>query len=319
MKKLTFVIIILLSSIVLWSQGAGNWAYQNKKSKGHSNSSYEDADMFYDYGGMVNQSSGYDLQYQTTYSYANDTVLYLDVKALMNVQPDTYILIIGLSQISENLETCFTLIDDRIATFVSDANIEEDNLYIDFISQTPIFAREREKKIFSKKYVEVPKGFEIKKNIHIKFSDSKLADKYIKLAAKNEIYDIIKVDYIVNDHKTIYDRLRKECIELLNKQMEDYTLAGISFEADYKSLEESNSCTYPLSRYTSFSSYMPTNYESLVGDATDINLVNPNEQINIFYDKLPYNYYDIIINSDVVGPTVQFSQNVKLKFVLKKK
>jgi hypothetical protein len=314
-KKTALVLAILFCGFNLFSQGAGNWAYQNKK----SSVSFED-EYNWDFGGENLDNSGYTYQYeQAAYTNSSDTVIYMDVRALMNVKPDTYIMIIGLSQISEDLGTCFTLIDDRIATFLTEAGISDENVYVDFISQTPIFARKKEKKIFSKKYVEVPKGFEIKKNIHIKFTDRKDADKYLKFAAKNEIYDIIKVDYIVSDHAAIYDILRKECLGLLNKQMADYELAGISFEADYKSLEESNSCTYPITRYSSFSSYMPTNYESLVGNDTDINLVNPNEYINIFYEKLPYTNYDIIINPDVVEPTVQFSQYIKLKFVLKKK
>ena len=237
----------------------------------------------------------------------------------MNVKPDTYILIIGLSQISENLETCFELIDQRIANFTSEAEINKENLYIDFISQTPIFAREREKKIFSKKYVEVPKGFEIKKNLHLSFTDGHLADKYIKLAAKNEIYDIIRVDYIVNDHKNIYDNLREQCVNLLNQYVVDYKKMGVDFVAEYTSMEETNSCTYPIARYSSFTSYMPTNYDPLLGGDTELNFVNPNEKINIFYNKLPYNNYDIIINPAVVEPVVQFSQSVKIKFVLKKK
>ncbi len=314
-KKTALVLVIVFCGFNMFSQGAGNWAYQSKSDK----ISFED-EYNWDFGGESLDNSGYTYQYeQDAYTYSTDTVIYMDVRALMNVKPDTYIMIIGLSQISENLGACFTLIDDRIATFLTEAGISDENVYVDFISQTPIFAREKEKKIFSKKYVEVPKGFEIKKNIHIKFTDSKDADKYLKFAAKNEIYDIIKVDYIVSDHAAIYDTLRKECIELLNKQMADYEFASISFEADYKSLEESNSCTYPIDRYSSFSSYMPTNYESLVGNDTDINLINPNEYINIFYEKLPYTNYDIIINPDVVEPTVQFSQYIKLKFVLKKK
>lgn len=315
MKK--FILSILICSItsLIFAQGAGNWTYQNKAKTNATGWDYNDEL----YGGFEQTNLGY--QQTNTYNYnygSNDTVIYIEVKALMNVEPDTYILILGLSQISENLETCFELIDQRIANYISECEIKKENMYVDFISQTPIFAREKEKKIFSKKYVEVPKGFEIKKNIHIRFNDSELADEYLQKAAKNEIYDIIKVDYIVNDHKSVYDTLRNECIELINEYVTDYEKMGISFDAIYKSMEETNSCTYPISRYSYFSSYMPTNYDPLTGNDEEMNLVNPNEKINIFYDKLPYNYYDIIINPEAVTPVVQFSQSVKIKFVLKK-
>jgi len=314
MKKVLILSAVIFTVSALMAQGAGNWMYQSKSGK--LNSSF-DGD-FKDYTENSNIAA-YQQSYYYNYSGSNDTVIYIDVKALMNVKADSYIMILGLSQISESLETCFDLTDQRIATFLTEAGISEEDVYVDFISQTPIFAREKEKKIFSKKYVEVPKGYEIKKNIHIRYTDRKLADKYLKLAAKNEIYDIIRVDYIVNDHKAVYETLRNECIGLLNKYLADFAKMGYTFEADYKSLEETNSCTYPISCYSSFSSYMPSNYQPLVGNATDVTLVNPNENINIFYSKLPYNSYDIIINGDMVEPAVQFSQYIKLKIVLKKK
>jgi regulator of sigma D len=311
---LTFAFIIV--SIYIFGQGAGNWAYQSKAGKSDYSISLNDE---MDLGGLSNTNSYYQQAYYPTPTSINDTVIYIDVKALMNAKADTYIMILGLSQISENLETCFDLTDQRVAAFLSEAGIKEEDVYVDFISQTPIFAREKAKKIFSKKYVEIPKGFEIKKNIHIRYTDRKMADKYLKLAAKNEIYDIIRVDYIVSNHKAIYDTLRGECVSLLSKYLADFAKLGYTFEADYKSLEESNSCTYPNSNYASFSSYMPSNYQPLVGNDAEVTLVNPNESINIFYNKLPYNNYDIIINPDMIEPSVQFSQYLKLKIVLKKK
>lgn len=322
-RLLLFCLYISVFSLCISAQGAGNWAYQNKSElKKDIYYDYEEYDYSGNYGGLTtsNANAYFDqTSYYNYYATSNDTVIYIDVKALMNVKADSYIMVLSLSQISDNLETCFELIDQRIASFKSDAGISDSDVYIDFISQTAIFAREKEKKIFSKKYVEIPKGYEIKKNIHIRYSDPADADKYLKMAAKNEIYDIIRVDYIVKDHKSIYNTLRTECINLLNQYLADFAKLGYTFDADYKSLEETNYCTYPISCYSSFSSYMPTNYEVLVGGATDITLVNPNEKINIFYNKLPYNTYDIILNPDMVEPSVQFSQYIKLKIVLKKK
>ncbi|MDD4150028.1 MAG: SIMPL domain-containing protein, partial [Bacteroidales bacterium] len=231
MKNLFLYVVLMTITLSSFAQGAGNWAFQSKtNSFSNTESSFGGNGGLSDY--EVNSS-----YYQPNYYGANDTVIYIQVKALMNVMPDTYILILGLSQISDKLETCFELIDQRIEAFIHEGQINSDDIYVDFISQTPIFAREREKKIFSKKYVEVPKGFEIKKNIHIRFTDSEAADKYLKIAAKNEIYDIIRVDYIVNNHRAVYDSIRQECIKLVNMQVGDYKRMGLGFEADYTSME----------------------------------------------------------------------------------
>ncbi|MDD2634120.1 MAG: hypothetical protein PHW82_01320 [Bacteroidales bacterium] len=313
MKNIFLYVTIMTLTINSFAQGAGNWAFQSKRS------SYSDTGGYYDDNTTLSNYEQANAYAQPTYYYStNDTVIYIEAKALMNVPADTYILTLGLSQISNNLETCFELIDQRIKTYITECDIKPDDIYVDFISQTPILVREKEKKLFSTKYVEIPKGFEIKKNIHIRYTDYQLADKYLKLAAKNEIYDIIRVDYIVNDHKTIYDSIRRECIKLINLKVEDHKNMGLQFKADYTSMEETNSCIYPIQRYSSFTSYMPTNYDALNDGDIEMNLINPNETINIFYNKLPYNHYDIIINPDLIIPVVQFSQTVKIKFVLKK-
>lgn len=307
MKKIIYSIMLIATCNVISAQASGNWYYQKSKS---STEKYD-----YDFSGYLQMQNSAQAYYQVTSS--NDTVIYLEVKALLNVKPDGFIMILGLSQVAKDLETAYELIDQRTKNFVAGAGLTEDKYYIDFISQTPIFSRE--KKIFSKKYIEIPKGYEIKKNIHIYYTDRKFSDTYIKLAAKNEIYDVIKVEHIVNNHQASLQTLQKECIKLLKSYMQNLTELGISFDADYKSIEENNYCTFPNSRYSLFTSYMPVNYSTLDPTLTETSFINPNEKINLFYDRLPYNTYDIIINPEIVEPCVQFSKSMKIKIVLKKK
>lgn len=308
MKKLGITLLSVFICILSIGQGAGNWMYQSK-----SAAKYDESININRYS-TQEQSQTY--HYPT---YTSDSVMTLSVNALMNVRANSFILVLGLSQISPKLEDAFQMIDERIDSFIKNSGVEKDDYYIDFVSQTPIFGRTKEIKLFSKKMVEVPMGFELKKNIHVKFDNIDQADDFIKLAAQNEIYDIIRVDHIVNDHKEIYDTLRKECIKLLESYIVDFEKLGISFDAAFKTVEQKSYCTFPISRYSSFTSYMPADYQPLSEGSNEVSYVNPNSNINIFYNKLPYNSYDIIINPDIVEPVVQFSQSVSMKIVLERK
>ncbi len=312
MKTLFTFMLGIIICINLFCQASGNWYYQKSKSS-------ESSTLYREYD--INTTSGI---IQSAYNYyysqpANDTVIYLEVKAIMNVRPDAFIMILGVSQVAKDLEAAYDLMDQRINAFINEIGVDKKDIYVDFISQTPIFSREKEKKIFSKKLIEVPKGYELKKNIHIYYKERSLSDYYIKIAAKNEIYDVIRVEHIVTDQQSPLKILRGECVKLLKVYTQELAELGISFDANFKSIEESSYCIFPNNQYTLFTSYMPINYEVLSPNSTEITYVNPNEKINLFYDRLSYSNFDIVINPDIVEPCVQFIQKMKFKLVLKKK
>lgn len=314
MKHLCILFATFIISVSLFAQGAGNSFYSQRKAKVDYSESYQ-YDNFISDGNYI----------QGTYSNANqyskisDTLLYIDANVLKNVTADSYQIILGLSQVGEALDVCHSLLNERINGFINELielGIAKENVFTDFISQTPIFAIEVEKKLFSKKYVEIPKGFELKKNLHINYKNIEQADKIIELAAKHEIYDIIQVDYIVNNIETVYEELRKECVAIINSKLIDYQELNVNTEAQYTSLEESHSCSYPIERYSSFVSYTPETYKALSQSAT---LSHGNANINIFYNRIPYNKYDKVINPEISQASVQFSYFCRLEIVLKRK
>ena len=64
--------------------------------------------------------------------------------------------------------------------------------------------------------------FELKKNIHVRYTDNKIVDALLIEAAKKEIYDIVKVDYIVKDNDEVYDTLRRASVDLMNKKLKEF-------------------------------------------------------------------------------------------------
>lgn len=318
MKRTGIIAVLLLFAVSVMAQGAGNYAFtQSKKSsRAEEYNNYKQDNL----GGLGYNNQDL-FQYQQaapSSSHANDSVYYVTASVLMNVQPDSYVMVLGMSQVGESLEVCHQLLDQRIGDFKKLLMVEgiaETDMYIDFISQAPIFAYEEEKSLFSKKYVKIPKGFELKKNIHIRYTMRPQADKIIKGAATSEIYDIIKVDYILNDKEKVLDEMRVSCVAIINDKAKDLSALNIANAVMLRTYEESHYCYYPLQRYETFMSYTPDNSKALSPTA---NLQNENAKINIYYNKLSDNVYDKVINPDVLEPVLQFTYTVRMKTVLKK-
>ena len=313
MKRLSFILILSVCTFTGFSQGAGNFMFSQQKSSKVNESYYLD-NAVYNGNYYEGQAST-----ETTYSHFSDTLVYINAHVLKNVHADSYMIMLGLSQVGESLEVCHQLLGERINGFANELEklgIDKQAIFTDFVSQAPIFSIEVEKKLFSKKYVEIPKGFELKKNLHITYNSIEQADQIIELAAKFEIYDIIKVDYVVNDVASVYEELRDECVNIINSKLEDYSLLNISTEGMYRSIEESHSCSYPIERYEKFVSYTPETYKALSQNAI---LSNGNAGIDIYYNRIPYNRYDKVINPGATEPVVQFSYFCRLEIVLKSK
>ncbi|NSW44394.1 MAG: SIMPL domain-containing protein [Bacteroidales bacterium] len=312
MKRISFFIaFIATTSNLVLGQAAGNYFYNQSKSKSEvSGGIFDEAN----YRGYVQQN-----QYYPTTVSSNDTAFMLECNAIMNVKADEYVMILGTSQIAESLEDCHQMLNKRIENFkqaIQPLGIASSDIYVDYISQFPIFEIEVEKKLFSKTYHEVPTGYELKKNIHIHYKNKEIAEKIMLEAAKNEIYDIIKVDYMVLNTNQIYDSLRQICIKSIQKKVNELQKLGVKTESQYQLVYENMQSTYPLERYSSYVEFARYNSNSSKMGSKVISHYNVPA---LFYNPLNYKNYECIVNPIILEPVVQFSYNLKVKYVLKKR
>jgi len=311
--KLLFVIMLFVYPIIGFSQAAGNFFYNQKASVSPaSESDY--------YSGGIHQSQTYNNTgyYDNSWKTAqSDSVMHLNVSVMMNQRPDAWVMILGLTQVGENMEDSHQKINNRIAALKNELGSDFDaaDFYVDFISQAPIFGMEVEKKLFSKNYVEVPVGFEVKKNVHIRFKSIDKADEIIMKAAENEIYDIIKVQPIIEDKSVVYDNLRKECIALLNTKKENIEALGMTLSPLFNALDERIYCHYPIHQYKSYLSYLDHTRQRLRGDER---LVSTASSVNLFYDKRSDANFDKVINPLMHGPVLQFTMEMRLSYTMKR-
>jgi len=153
----------------------------------------------------------------------------------------------------------------------------------------------------------------MQKNIHIKFNDEGLLDDIMTIAANNEIYDLIKVEYFVENNDAKYDELRVKSVDYMLKKKEDFKKLGIDLDTIYHIVSEKSSVVYPIDRYKSYQAFSGNSLEAKKSKT----VTKVRKPRTMFYNKLPYHKYDIVINPAILEPSVQFTYSITVKYVIK--
>ncbi|MEO0404743.1 MAG: SIMPL domain-containing protein, partial [Bacteroidota bacterium] len=163
---------------------------------------------------------------------------------------------------------------------------------------------------------EIPAGFEIQKNIHVHFKDVQVLDQIITSAAMEEIYDLIKVDYYVKDVEAIYDSLRSLATKLLEDRVEQFEEIGVPLKDQWRYVTDRQGVYFPLDRYTTYESVSSTSIEAAQKKRKSGETYVPRRKKNktLFYNKVPYTSYDIVVNPEIIEPAVQYVYNLQVRF-----
>lgn len=292
------MILFLFSSVCL-AQNRANYNYNNSE--------------------YISNSGSAEMPSQTLPQafISTENIIELEATVLMNVTADEYVAMFHIEQKGQKLKDVQENMDKRIANFqkgLAELGIKEDEIIIDFLSLVPEYEYDIEKKLFSKTYNEVPVGFELKKNVHIRFKDNKILDKIIAKAAENEIYDLSKVEYFINDTDILYQKLRKKAFTMIAQKEKLYDSLNIKISKLEKVAAENFQTFFPFDRYRS--------YEAVSKGKTSFSknskINNENRSPSAFYEKLNYDNIECIINPTILEPAVQLFFTLKVRYTLPK-
>ena len=248
-----------------------------------------------------------------------NNVLTIDVKALQNVNATTYTAIFNISQIGPTAEETNALMKakvDSIKMRLNKQGITQKNIAVDVISFIPVYEVEMTKKLFSKTYTEVPKGFELQKNIHIQFTKTNQFELILEACAKSEVYNLVKVDYFIEDIQKVYKNLQDELLKLIENKKAYYNTLGFDLSQYNIAVADDKYCYFPKDFYQSYQAYNSVSF-----DALDRNkgVTTAKKQTSYYYQPLTYEQYDVVINPSILEPVVQIGMNIKLVFTPKPK
>lgn len=237
----------------------------------------------------------------------------IKINALYNRRADAQLAIFNLVQLGKTAEEADTILYNRITRFMEAAiklGVNSDDMYVDMISQVPLYEIEVEKKRFGKNYTEVPRGIEVQRNLHVRFKDGKLLERLVSIAAKNEIYDLVKVEYFVENPSIIYDSLRQATIKLLDKTIADYRKLGVDLSEAYRMFSEQKGVVYPFDRYESYEGFASSSVDALRKRDAIMKVYKPK---TIYYNKLPESNFDIVLNASMLEPVIQYTYSLHIR------
>ena len=309
MKKngLSILVLVFATAMTL-GQHKGNY---NEITKDISRQNILTAGNAQMYNPAIQQRIDHDLMPSTT--------LVIDVKTLQNVSASTYTAIFNVSQIGPTAEKTNTLMKERLDSIkqrLSANGISTKNIVVDVISFVPVYEIEVTKKLFSKKYNEVPKGFELQQNIHIQFTNSNQFEVILEACAKSEVYNLVKVDYFIEDIKAIYKNLQDESLKLIEDKKAYYKALGFDLSQYDIAIADDKYCYFPKDFYRSYQAYNSISFDAL--DKTK-GITSAKKQTSYYYQPLTYESFDVVINPSILEPVVQIGMNVKLQFTPKPK
>ncbi|HLT34345.1 MAG TPA: SIMPL domain-containing protein [Aquaticitalea sp.] len=304
MKKTVFTIqLILLVNVLSFGQHLGNY----------NNNDFEISRKNIAVSGNAN-SYNPTVQQQINKILHPSNVLIIDVKALQNVKAVTFTAVFNVSQIGETAEEANRLINERINSIrqkLKTQGILEKDIVIDVISFVPNYEVEVQKKLFSKTYTEVPSGFELQQNIHIQFKSTNQFEAILTACAESEIYNLVKVDYFIENIAEVYKNLQAELLKLIEEKKAYYKVLGFNLENYDVFIADDKYCYFPKDFYRSYQAFNSISFEAIKKEK---GVTIAKKQTSYYYEPLSYQNYDVVINPAILEPVIQMGMNIKLQF-----
>ncbi|MEN8927733.1 MAG: SIMPL domain-containing protein [Flavobacteriales bacterium] len=231
-----FTFVLILSTV---AQGGGNHIYQNN---GNNNSHNR-------YTKKATERASV---------YATDSTLIITSKVLMNKKADYYMITVGVNQIAKTVIEANKKINTRIENAskkIKKLGINQDEIYIDFISNTKLY----DHKINGREIIEEFDGFSLRKNIIIKTKRLLDIDRIVDICSEQEIFDIIKIDYVSEDMEKIGKELLDEAVKVIeNKKNMFKTTSSTAISKDYRLTYEKSKTYYPKNMYQQYNEAFET-------------------------------------------------------------
>ncbi len=290
MKKLLTIVTTICITNSLFAQVAGNISYQNKRS-------------YYRVGSNV--------------SLPENSNIYVSIKGLANVKADSYVAIFSVIQAGKTTEEVNRLINERINKAIGNFKTREGvEVFVDMISFVPMYEYEAQKKLFSKTtYNEIPAGFEIKKNIHIKYSNPNFLDEVISVFANNEIYDLVRVDYFSNNIEKVKKELMTKAKVVLKERLSNYkSILSVNLDTIKKNINDGYKILLPAEMYDSYQAYQSFGNSYLQVRKTK-EVHQTSKSTTPYYKPVTNKEFDFVINPTILEPVIQVIYELKLTVV----
>ncbi len=243
------------------------------------------------------------------------TSMFLEANVLINVKADEYVAVFAVSQEGTTVTICGQKMEAALQTFseaLKALGVKPNDVFVDFAAQNKIYGYEVTNEVAKEKLV----GFELKKNVSVHFNDYALLDKLVLAASQVQIYDLIKVDYVVKNVPALRAKLMETAARVIKEKAARYQqLFGIHLLSPAQVYAEKPSLYFPSQMYDSYTAY----------ESEDVNagyyrqkyiIQGARKSRTFFFNALDAGSFDSVINPIVLEPVVQATLYLKMKYVI---
>ncbi len=292
MKRASFLMVLLC---VLWcvgsvfAQESGNRIYGNR--------------------GYYNQQRRQPL---TNTGNLNQPAWSIEASVLTNLRPDAFVVMFGINEEAAGAAASNQKVNAKLAEFaksLTQLGIKSDDIFVDFITQNRVY----DYTVEGSQAKENLTGFETKKTIAVRYKERQLFERIVIAAAGLQIFDLIKVDYIVSDFDTVRKKLFDEAVKIIKSKEQSYTKSfGITLNPLGLSTERYDAF-YPSDSYERYQAYE-------TGDVHAQNNSNASKLIRrksftFFYEPFEGSRFDAVLQPLGIEPVVQFSLYLRMQYV----
>jgi len=239
--------------------------------------------------------------------------MFVDADVLMNVKADEYVAVFGVSQEGGTVEEANAKMNATLKKFtdaVKTAGVRDADIYVDFITQPKVYGYTMSGNTAKEKLT----GFELKKNVSIHYRERDLLDRLMTMAAAAEIYDLIKVDYVVKDIPAVHAALMREASALIKQKLADERrLLGVQTRGPAAVYAERTAIHYPTELYDSYTAAESESLTPLRNNG-QLTVQQARKSRTFYFDPLQGDGFDKVINPVVIEPVVQFTLYLKVKY-----
>jgi len=237
---------------------------------------------------------------------------FVDASVLMNVVPDEYVAVFGINEEGKTLAEAQTSMDVSVRKFTASLKqlkIPESDYFVDFVAQNRIYGYDTSQQNLAK---EVVVGFEVKKNISIRYKQKSVLDALTAAASKAGIFDLVKVDYVLKDVGSARKRIMEEAAKVIKTKMEEQEqLLGVKVGQITQVMPSQVSIYYPVEMYES---YVAQESEDMYGYRQNLNIQRARKPKTFYYNPLSPSDFDVAINPSLIEPAVQVAIYVRVKY-----
>ena len=185
----------------------------------------------------------------------NGKGMFIEASVLTNIKADDFVAVFGLRTEGATPNECMTKMSALVASFkmeLQQVGVSTKDVVEDFIGQNRIYGFRIEGDIAK----ETLEGFELKKNVSIHYKRNEFIDRLLVTAAKLEIYDLIKVDYVVLDMPKIQTLLFEQASKTIQLKRANYLQhLGVKLGNSCQVISEKYGHYYPTESYESYTAY----------------------------------------------------------------